>query len=269
LRYFQENGVAISLVLVETSTRQKFSAAEREFKAAHAAFTLIVEGGKADQNGNRSFPRSLWQRIPISIRQGVRNLIPTGLIEGRDIVMSTAKELNVPVERVETHSAQPAKDILQQYGISYALLASSNWLIKEPLVSAEVVKVINAHCAKLPQHRSLDALPWSVMENDNLGLTTHFVDAGIDTGPILSFLEVQPQVGDNLNTLRQRVNDKVPELFLKSIVGLQDKTITPSVQRQSEGVHHRPMTIEQLLEANRILQERIARDCADLGKVSI
>ena len=74
-------------------------------------------------------------------------------------------------------------------------------------------KIINVHPAFLPKHRSLDSLPWSILEGDPIGLTAHFVDAGIDTGPILLFQEVVPKNGENLITLRERMNKMIPNIF--------------------------------------------------------
>jgi folate-dependent phosphoribosylglycinamide formyltransferase PurN len=254
--YFNEKGLNISLVVVETATRQKFSAAEKEFNAAHAKFKeLLLKPTTNGHNGKTSIVKKLWLGIPPDVRKSVKRLLPASVSE--DILTKAATKRGIPIERVEKHSSQQTRDILERYKISYVLLATSNWLIKEPILSMPNTKVINAHCAKLPQHRSLDALPWSVLEKDNVGLTTHFVDAGIDTGPILRFLEVEPQPRDNLISLRQRVNSKMPELFWESIKGLSERTITPVPQIESEGVHHRPMTVEQLLEAERVLQERI------------
>lgn len=260
MHYFEEKGLKISLVVVETAVRQKFSLAEQEFKAAHEKFRQSIMKPTNGHNGDsKSLKKRLWLSIPPSLRTGVKKLLPDSIAAGNDIVGQTIKRLNIPSETVEKHSTPQTRDVLERYGIAYVLLSSSNWLIKEPLLSMAGTKVINAHCAKLPEHRSLDALPWSVMENDPVGLTTHFVDAGIDTGPILKFLEVEPQPGDNLISLRERVNSRIPELFWESITGLGDNTITPLLQRQEQGVHHRPMTLEQLVHAEQLLQERIKR----------
>ena len=256
--YFSAKGQEISLVVIETAVRQKFSLAELDFRAAHEKFRESILKPTNGQNGtNKSLKTKLWSSIPPGVRTALKRLLPRGVAGGNDIVTQAVKRLNIPVERVEKHSSHEARQILERYGITYVLLCSSNWLIKEPLLSMDGTKVINAHCAKLPEHRSLDALPWSVMENDRVGLTTHFVDAGIDTGPILKFLEVEPQPGDNLISLRERVNSRVPELFWLSIIGLRNKTIAPRPQLEAEGVHHRPMTVEQLLQAEKLLQQRI------------
>ena len=258
LTYFQKNGVPVSLVLMETAIRQKFSAAELQMQAAHQEFRKAISHAVQNgANGKKSFPKALWLSLPVGLRERMKDMMP-GMAANREPVAKLARELNVPVVYVQKHSSEEAKRTLEQFGISFALLGSSNWLIKEPLLSMTNTKVVNAHCAKLPRHRSLDSLPWSVMEGDQVGLTTHFVDAGIDTGPILKFLEVTPQPGDTLVTLRQRVNDKTPELFLSSVRGINDKTIVPNPQSETDGIHHRPMTVEQLLEAERILQQRIS-----------
>ena len=258
LTYFQKNGVPISLVLIETAIRQKFSATELQMRAAHQEYrNAISHGDQNGTNGKSSFPKALWLSLPVGVRERVKDMMP-GVAANREPVAKLARELNVPVVYVQKHSSEDAKRTLEQFDISYALLGSSNWLIKEPLLSMPNTKVINAHCAKLPRHRSLDSLPWSVMEGDQVGLTTHFVDAGIDTGPILKFLEVKPQPGDTLVTLRERVNNKTPELFLSSVRGLNEKTIVPKPQSETDGIHHRPMTVEQLLEAERILQQTIS-----------
>jgi folate-dependent phosphoribosylglycinamide formyltransferase PurN len=260
LDYFKEKGLEISLVVFETAVRQKFSLAEQEFKVVHEKFRELIMKPTNGHNGDsKSLKKKLWLSIPPSLRTGVKKLLPQTVAARNDIVTQAVKRLNIRSEIIEKHSSQQTRDILERYGITYVLLGSSNWLIKEPLLSMKGTKVINAHCAKLPEHRSLDALPWSVMENDKVGLTTHFVDAGIDTGPILKFLEVEPQPGDNLISLRELVNSKIPELFWESITGLNDKTLTPVLQKEEEGAHHRPMTVEQLLRAEQLLQERIRR----------
>jgi folate-dependent phosphoribosylglycinamide formyltransferase PurN len=265
LTYFQKNGVPISLVLTETAIRKKYSATELQMQAAHQEYRKAISHAPQNgANGRKSFPKALWLSLPVGVRERVKDMMP-GVAANREPVAKLARELNVPVVYVEKHSSEDAKRTLEQFDISYALLGSSNWLIKEPLLSMPNTKVINAHCAKLPRHRSLDSLPWSVMEGDQVGLTTHFVDAGIDTGPILKFLEVKPEPGDTLVTLRQRVNDKTPELFLSSVRGLTEKTIVPTPQSETDGIHHKPMTVDQLLEAERILQQTISTRGGDVA----
>jgi folate-dependent phosphoribosylglycinamide formyltransferase PurN len=258
LQHFKEQGLEISLVVIETAIRKKFSATELQLQTAHAAFNNSrAKPQMTEQNGRHSITQTLWLSIPSGWRESAKRLLPKSLFSNKSPVVREAKRLNVPVEYVEKHSSPETRAVLEKHAINFVLLTSSNWLIKEPLLSMADTRVINAHCARLPAHRSLDSLPWSIVDNDKIGLTTHFVDAGIDTGPILVFLEVQPEPGDNLTSLRARVNEKMPEAFVQSILGLRDKTIVPRPQKPEDGVHHAPMTVDQLLNAEQLLQERI------------
>jgi len=245
--HFRAQGLDVSLFVVEVGVRTKRSATERQFLAAHAQFRRYLV--------RRS---SLRERIRLAAT-GVFHRLPSACQDlARPDVFRQAKAMGIPAVVVEKHSTPEARDLLERHDISYVLLASSAWLIKEPLLSMPTTRIINAHCAKLPEHRSLDALPWSVLENDPVGLTAHFVDQGIDTGPVLLFEEVVPQPGDNLIRLRQRVDAKKPEVFLKAVRGLVDGTLSPVSQQPSDGVYHRPMTFDELVEAERALQRRVA-----------
>src|SRR5262249_46987764 len=100
---------------------------------------------------------------------------------------------------------------------------------------------------------------WSLLENDKIGHTAHFVDAGIDTGPVLLFREVPLRRGDTLLTLRGRIDQLRAPLYHAAVTGLIDGSIVPRPQKESEGVHHRPMTVAELLQAEDALQERLRR----------
>lgn len=53
-------------------------------------------------------------------------------------------------------------------------------------IAAAKDAVINCHYALLPNHRGRSAVPWTILDGDSVaGVTYHWVDAGIDTGPIL------------------------------------------------------------------------------------
>lgn len=249
IRYFQERRKEISLIVIETAERKKSSETERQFQKAHMDFNRYLY-----PSSTKNILRVIWQASPSKIRVMVRQ---TFNFIVKDRLRQISREKGIPFAEVARHSSMETKLLLEKNGITYVLLTSSAWLIKEPLLTMDTTKIIYAHCAKLPAHRSLDSLPWSVMENDTIGLTAHFVDKGIDTGPILLFIEVAPRKGDNLITLRQRVNSKKPEIFLKVIQGLHEGYIKAVEQNESEGTHHRPMTVTELKRAEDALQERV------------
>ena len=66
--------------------------------------------------------------------------------------------------------------------------------------------VINTHPALLPlfpgAHAVADALAAGVEET---GCTVHFVDAGVDTGPVIEQRRVAVEPGDNVESLHERI----------------------------------------------------------------
>lgn len=247
--YFHRNNLEISLFIVELGIRQGRSKTEQKFYAAHEEFENYLR----IESKSKKLVKTILKKIPL-IGKAIKKILHIFFYTN---VFKEAKKMGIKAVAVEKHSSVQTQEIIEKNDITYVLLTSSAWLIKEPLLSMEKTKIINAHCAKLPEHRSLDALPWSVMENDKIGMTAHLVDEGVDTGAILLFIEVIPQKGDTLYTLRNRVNTLKPEIFFKAVQGLTDGTIKPLIQKKSEGTHHRPMSINELIEAENVLQDRL------------
>jgi len=259
MEYLTENNIDLSLIIIETATPGKLPQTVIQLNEAHRKYNEIIS--KRGKRKNLSFRlkkslRNLWESLPTGLRRKLKPLFIYIHKMNKRSVRKYAKTLGIPIIVVKRHSSKKTRAALEEHNISYVLRVASAGLIKKTLLTMKNTKIINVHCAKLPQHRSLDALPWSVLEGDKIGLTAHFIDAGIDTGLILYFMEVKPEPGDNLNTLRQRVDSKQPEIFHKVINGLMDGSIVPIEQQISDGVHHRPMTVEELLLADKTLQDR-------------
>ncbi|MBN2289763.1 MAG: hypothetical protein JXQ83_10560 [Candidatus Glassbacteria bacterium] len=248
LRYFGERGTPLSLVVIETGQRKKFSGTELDFIKAHQEFERILGRGPS------IFRRTL-ARVPNGLRNEFSSLYKKLSGKSDQPVADCAAENSIPVVRVERHSSEEARRLLEEHGIETGLLTRSSWLIKEPLLSMCNFRLVNVHPAKLPEHRSLDSLPWSIISGGPIGLTVHFIDKGVDTGPVLLFREVKPLAGDDLIRLRERIDSLIPEAFYDAVTGLQAGLLEPVEQSPEAGVHHRPMTVEELVEADRALRK--------------
>jgi formyltetrahydrofolate-dependent phosphoribosylglycinamide formyltransferase len=82
-------------------------------------------------------------------------------------------------------------------------------------------RILNTHPALLPAfpgaHAIRDALAAGVRTT---GVTVHWVDEGVDTGPILAQVEVPVQPGDDEASLRARVQIAEKPLFVRTIRSL-------------------------------------------------
>lgn len=59
-------------------------------------------------------------------------------------------------------------------------------IIKDDVISYCGGRIFNLHPSLLPRHRGCSSVPWAILEGDQVtGITYHYIDSGIDTGPIL------------------------------------------------------------------------------------
>jgi methionyl-tRNA formyltransferase len=75
-------------------------------------------------------------------------------------------------------------------------------IIPERVLAAPPLQTIQYHPSLLPRHRGASAINWAIIQGDTKsGLTVFWVDAGIDTGPILMQKEVEIGPDDTVTTL--------------------------------------------------------------------
>jgi formyltetrahydrofolate-dependent phosphoribosylglycinamide formyltransferase len=79
-------------------------------------------------------------------------------------------------------------------------------------------RVVNTHPALLPAfpgaHAIRDALTAGVATT---GVTVHWVDEGVDTGPVIAQVSVAVEPGDDEDALRERVQAAEKPLYLETI----------------------------------------------------
>ena len=97
-------------------------------------------------------------------------------------------------------------------------------------------RIINTHPALLPSfpgaHGVRDALAHGVKIT---GLTVHFVDAGVDTGPILAQAAVPVLDDDTEETLHERIKVQERRLLVQTIASLAKSHGAESDGAESRG----------------------------------
>jgi phosphoribosylglycinamide formyltransferase 1 len=82
-------------------------------------------------------------------------------------------------------------------------------------------RIVNTHPSLLPAFPGAHALRDALAAGaDRTGVTVHWVDEGIDTGPVIAQAPVPIEAGDNEDTLRARVQAVEKKLYVETIVRL-------------------------------------------------
>lgn len=108
--------------------------------------------------------------------------------------------------------------ILKENGVDLVVLAGYMLLVGSEFVGTFRNRIMNIHPALLPSFPGtsgvVDALAYGVKVT---GVTAHFVDEGLDTGPIILQEAVPIQNGDTAESLHQRIHETEYRLYSQAI----------------------------------------------------
>ena len=108
------------------------------------------------------------------------------------------------------------------------------------ILSQEILDIppmgnINVHASLLPKHRGAAPIAYAIMDCDReAGVTTMFMDAGIDTGDML--LQAKTEVGETetCGELTERLSETGAELLIRTVKELEAGTLKRTPQNEAE-----------------------------------
>jgi len=171
------------------------------------------------------------QNIPIK---------PTVVISNKSTAkgLKIAKKLGVQIEVVESKEFQGTRTeydykiirILSKYDItpknSLICLAGFKRVLSPEFVKKFKNQILNIHPSILPAFPGLDAQKQAIESGvSHSGCTVHFVDEGVDTGPIIVQETVKIKNDDTEETLSKRILAKEHKAYVKAVKLIAEKKI--------------------------------------------
>lgn len=112
-------------------------------------------------------------------------------------------------------------DVLKTAGVDLVVLAGFMRILKGEFLKAFPQKVVNIHPSLLPAFPGLEAWKQALDYGVKFtGCTVHFVDQGVDTGPIIGQQTVPVLTGDTASSLHARIQDAERELYPRALAAL-------------------------------------------------
>ena len=115
--------------------------------------------------------------------------------------------------------------------------------------------IINLHISYLPFNRGAHPNYWSFKEKTPKGVTIHFMDEGIDTGPILVQKKQVFTETDTLLSSYMKLKKTIEDLFYNSFNKIITNKIVPKPQTGTGSFHKEkdlPKNIDWNIEINKI-----------------
>lgn len=152
-------------------------------------------------------------------------------------VVDRAQKLNIPVftfmPKTFGTKADFEKEIVNElnaYNVEFIVLAGYMRLIGEVLLQSYEGRIVNIHPSYLPAFPGKDAVGQALEANvGETGVTVHYVDSGMDTGPIIEQVKIPVLPGDTRETLQERIQKAEHQLYPAIINKLLQKDIVGGI----------------------------------------
>jgi methionyl-tRNA formyltransferase len=175
---------------------------------AHRAFELINE----DNRFNISF---------ICVRYDSGDLVLENL----------AATYNIDLVKHPRVSSKDFLNSIDKYNCDLFVSMSFNQIFKKKFIEFPPLGTINCHAGKLPFYRGRNILNWVLInDEDEFGITVHYVDEGIDTGDIILQRSFPISDDDNYSTLLMRAQSGCAEVLFDSLELIYEDKATPIKQ---------------------------------------
>jgi len=115
---------------------------------------------------------------------------------------------------------------LKEFSIDLICLAGYMRILGEEVIQTFEKKIINIHPSLLPAFPGLNAQKQAINHGVKFsGCTVHFVDSGVDSGPIILQTVVPIYDNDDEKSLSKRILEQEHYLYPKAIKMIQEKKI--------------------------------------------
>ena len=108
--------------------------------------------------------------------------------------------------------------LLKKYQIDFIALAGYLRVVGPTILNQYEHRIVNLHPAWLPEYPGLHSIERAFNDRrKQTGVTVHYIDAGLDSGPIIAQRHVPILPSDTVETLEERVHETEHQLYPEAV----------------------------------------------------
>ncbi len=162
-------------------------------------------------------------------RRGTPTPTPVGVAAG---------DLGLPLLRPESINAPEALEALEAARVDALVVVAFGQILRDGILSRW--PCVNVHFSLLPAYRGAAPVERAIMDGlTETGVTIMMMDAGLDTGPMLTTARTPIGPDDTGGGLTARLSEIGGELLVTTLSGIESGALTPVAQPE-EGVSIAP-----------------------------
>ncbi len=148
-------------------------------------------------------------------------------------VKTLAIELGLPVIQPERLREPEAMENLHAWAPDLIVVAAFGQILKQDVLDLPEFGCINVHASLLPRWRGAAPINAAILHGDEeTGITIMKMDAGLDTGPILTQRSVRIKADETAGSLFETLSQLGADTLLETLSGYFTGEITPRPQPQ-------------------------------------
>jgi methionyl-tRNA formyltransferase len=149
---------------------------------------------------------------------------------GKSVQMTPVKECalkyDIPVYQPVKLREQENIDELSKLDIDFIVVVAFGQILPKAVLDMPKYGCINVHSSLLPKYRGAAPIQWTIIKGEEkTGITTMFMDEGLDTGDILLQEETPISDDETGGSLHDRLADMGASLLLKTLEGVKNNAI--------------------------------------------
>jgi methionyl-tRNA formyltransferase len=153
-------------------------------------------------------------------------------------VKKAALELGVPVMQPDKLRAPEAMAQLQEWAPDLIVVAAYGQILRPAVLDLPRFGCVNVHGSLLPRWRGAAPIQAAILAGDGeTGITIMKMDAGVDTGPMLSQRSIPIEPNDTAGKVFEKMSELGAELLVETLPGYLDGSIQPRPQPEEDATY--------------------------------
>ena len=168
-----------------------------------------------------------------------------------------AEENSLTVFQPETLRDETAAEILKELNPDIIVVVAYGKILPKEILDIPRLGCVNAHASLLPKYRGASPIQWAIVKGESVtGVTTMYMDEGMDTGDILETVSVDINPEETAEQLFCRLSSISAELTISTLDKIEKGNIVPCPQ-PSDGASYAPIIKKEMarLDFNKTAEE--------------
>lgn len=155
-------------------------------------------------------------------------------------VKESALKHGIPVFQPKKVREPECIEEMRQYGADIIVVIAFGQILPKEILNMTPYGCVNVHASLLPKYRGAAPIQWAVINGEKVsGVTTMQMDEGLDTGDMLLKTEIRLDEKETGGSLHDKLALAGAELCVRTLKGLEEKTIRPKPQGESSTAYAR------------------------------